>query len=252
MGTRFGLVIIVLVIALVSLSFRDQPQLRPIAAAAPIGHPVIRPLDVVTSSVSRGLASLRSRRSGVNAGEARRHAEMRGTAHAFFDVDDMARRALGPHGKGLVPGEHEEFVRLFGDVLTQSFMSIVERYSDDDVASLDEEVAGTFAQVRSRITPEHGSEIAIKYRLSQRGSQWTVYDIVFDGTSLVSNYRNQFNSIIATSSVSQLLERMRMASSRPPPGRDMVGGAGAAELDRSARGRLAAGLLLGAAYPRWR
>ena len=226
-GKRFGLVPLVLVLLVTSLGFRDKTQT--VAAAAPIAGPAIRPLDVVTSSVSRG------------------------TAYDLFDVSDMARRALGQHWKGLLPREHEAFVRLFGDVLTRSFVTILERYTGDNVASLDEEVAGTFAQVRSRITPEQGSEIAIEYRLSQRGSQWTVYDIVVDGVSLVSNYRSQFNSIIGTTSVAQLLERMRTARSRRPQGRDAVGDATTAELATSARGRLAAGLLLSAAsYPRKR
>jgi len=248
-GKRFGLVTLVLVLAVASLGFRDETQT--VAAVAPIAGPAIRPLDVVTSSVSRGLASLRSQRIGFSAGQ-ERHAEIRGTAHDFFDVDDMARRALGQHWKGLLPREHEEFVRLFEDVLTQSFVTIVERYTDN-VASLDEEVAGGFAQVRSRITPEEGSEIAIEYRLSRHGLQWTVYDIVLDGVSLVSNYRSQFNSIIGTSSVAQLLERMRAARSRHPPSRDAVDGASSAESEESARGRLAAGLLLSvASYPRWR
>ena len=250
MVKRFGLVTLVLVLSVTSLGFRDKTRTQTVAAAAPIAGPAIRPLDVVTSSVSRGLASLRSQRIGFNAGE-ERHAEIRGTAHDFFDVDDMARRALGQHWKGLLPREHEEFVRLFGDVLAQSFVTIVERYTGDNVASLDEEVAGTFAQVSFRITPEQGSEIAIEYRLSQRGSQWTVYDIVVDGVSLVSNYRSQFNSIIGTSSVTQLLERMRTARSRRPEGRDVIGGAASAEREASARGRLAAGLFLGAAS-RWR
>jgi hypothetical protein len=80
-----------------------------------------------------------------------------------------------------------------------------------------------------------------------------VYDIVLDGVSLVSNYRSQFNSIIGTSSVAQLLERMRTARPRRPQGRDTDGGATTVELEASARGRLAAGLLLSvASYPRWR
>jgi len=238
----------VLVLSVTSLGFRDKTQT--VAAGAPIAVPAIRPLDVVTSSVSRGLASLRSPRIGFSAGEERR-AEIRGTAHDFFDVNDMARRALGQHWKDLLPREHEEFVRLFGEVLTQSFVTIVERHTGDNVASLDEEIAGTFAQVRSRITPELGAEIAIEYRLSQRGSRWTVYDIVLDGVSLVSNYRSQFNSIIGTSSVAQLLEQMRTARSRRPQGRDAVGGATTAEPETSAQGRLAAALLLGAASA-WR
>jgi phospholipid transport system substrate-binding protein len=250
MGKRFGLLTLVLVLAVASLGFRDET--RTVATVTPIVGPAIRPLEVVTSSMSRGLASLRSQRIGFNAGE-ERHAEIRGTAHDFFDVSDMARRALGQHWKGLLPREHEEFVRLFGEVLTQSFMTIVERYTRANVASLDEEVAGPFAEVRSRITVAQGSEIAIKYRLSQRGSQWTAYDIVLDGVSLVSNYRSQFNSIIVTSSAPQLLERMRTARTRHPQGPDAVGGASSAEREESARGRLVAGLLLSvASYPRWR
>jgi len=250
MGKRFGLVALVLVLAVASLGFRNET--RTVATVTPIDGPAIRPLEVVTSSVSRGLASLRSQRIGFNAGE-ERHAEIRDTAHDFFDVSDMARRALGQHWKGLLPREREEFVQLFGDVLTQSFVTIVERYTGDNVASLGEEVAGSFAQVRSRVTLERGSEIAIEYRLSRRGSQWTVYDIVLDGVSLVSNYRSQFNSIVGTSSVAQLLERMRTARTQRPPGPDAVGSASSAEREESARGRLVAGLLLSvASYPRWR
>jgi len=132
-------------------------------------------------------------------------------------------------------------------MLTQSFVTIVRQHTGDDVASLDEEVAGSFARVRSRITPAQGPEITIEYRLSRNGSRWTVYDVVLDGASLVSAYRSQFNSIIGTASVAQLLERMRTEPSRRLQFPDAVAGATIAEPEASARGRLAAGLLLGAA-----
>ena len=82
--------------------------------------------------------------------------------------------------------------------------------------------------------------------------QWTVYDVVLDGVSLVSNYRSQFNAIIGTSSVAQLLERMQAEPSRRPQFPDAVAGATITEPETSARDRLAAGLLLGAAaHARW-
>jgi phospholipid transport system substrate-binding protein len=246
---RFFLVILVLLLSVTNQGFRDEPATGD--AVAPIAGPVTRPLDFVTSSVSRGLAGLRSPRVGVNADEERR-AEIRRTADNLFDVDDMARRALGQHWKGLVPRQRNEFVGLFRDVLTQSFVTIVERYTGGHVVSRDEAIGGTFAQVRSRITPEKGPESTIEYRLSRSGSQWTVYDIVLDGVSLVSNYRSQFNAIIATSSVSELLERMQAEPSRRPQFPESVAGATITEPETSARGRLAAGLLLGAAaHARW-
>jgi hypothetical protein len=140
---RFGLVILALVLSAPSLGFRDKARTG--AADAPITGPAIRPLDVVTSSVSRGLVSLRSKRIGVDTGE-ERYGEIRGAAHDLFDVSDMARRVLGQHWKGLGPRQHDEFIRLFGTVLTQSFVTILERYGGDTMPSLDEEVAGTFAQ----------------------------------------------------------------------------------------------------------
>jgi ABC-type transporter MlaC component len=163
---RAGLVILVLVLSVISQGFGDKAA--PGDGVAPIADPEIRPLAIVTSPVSRGPASLRSHRVELNTSEERRP-EIRRAADELFDVDEIARRALGQHWKGLLPQEQH--------------------------------VAGTFAQVHSRISPERGSENTIEYRLSRSGSQWTVYDIVLDGASLVSNYRSQFNGIIGTSSV---------------------------------------------------
>jgi phospholipid transport system substrate-binding protein len=246
---RFGLVILVLAFSITSAGFRHTTA--PGEDVAPIPGLVSSPLDVVTSSVSRGLASLRSPRVGLSTCDDR-HPEIRRAADDLFHVGDIARRALGRHWKDLVPGDQNEFVGLFRRVLTQSFVTIVERYTGEDVIAVHEEIAGTFAQVHSRITPEHGPEITIEYRLSRSGPQWSVYDIVLDGVSLVSNYRSQLNAIIGTSSVAELLERMRTEPSRCRPSPDVVAGATVAEPTPSDRGHLAAGLLLGAAsYARW-
>jgi phospholipid transport system substrate-binding protein len=249
-GKRFGIVILGLVLSLTTLGFGDKAQMS--GDVVPIAGPATRPLDVVTSSVSGGLASLNSQRRGFDAGEAQ-YAEIRRAAAALFDVNDMARRALGRHWKDLSPPEQQAFVRLFTDVLTQSFVTIVERHTGGNVASRNEEVAGTFAQVRFRITPAQESQIAIEYRLSESGAQWSVYDVVLDGVSLVSNYRTQFSTIIATSSVPQLLERMRTEQSRRPQLRETARDATTTEAEMSARGRLAAGVLLAlGSYARWR
>jgi phospholipid transport system substrate-binding protein len=237
-------VVLVFVLSITSLGVGDKK--RPMGEdVGAIADAAIAPLDVVTSSMSRGFDSLRPQRVGFKASE-EGSAEIHRAAHELFDVVGMARRALGQHWKGLLPREQDEFVRLFGDVLEQVFVTIVERYAGDGVTVLDEAVTGTFAQVRSRIVPEQGSEIAIEYRLSRIGARWMVYDIGLDGLSLVANYRSQFNSIIRTSSGPQLLERMRTERSRPRS-REALGDATSAELETPARVRFAAGLLLGVA-----
>jgi phospholipid transport system substrate-binding protein len=221
---RIGLVILVLGLAVTGLGFGDKPG--PDDDVVPSNNPEIRPLEMVTSSVSRGLANLRSPRVGFNTGEERR-AEIRRATDDFFDVGDIARRALGQQWKGLGSRDRDEFVELFRAALTHSFVTVLQRYAGDHVASVDEEeVAGAFARVRSRITPSQGLETRIEYRLSRSGSQWTVYDIVLDGVSLVSSLRSQLSAIIGTSSVAQFLERLRTEPSWRPLSPDVMASAG--------------------------
>lgn len=234
--------ILVLGLAVTGEGFRHNPG--PAGDdVAPSNNPEIRPLEMVTSSVSRGLASLRSPRVGFNTGEERR-AEIRRAADDFFDVGDIARRALGQHWKGLGSRDRDEVVELFRAALTHSFVTVLERYAGDHVASVEEEVAGAFARVRSRITPSQGLETSIEYRLSRSGSQWTVYDIVLDGVSLVSSLRSQLSAIIGASSVAQFLERMRTEPSWRPLSPDVVASTTVAEPEPSTRWRVAVGLLL--------
>jgi ABC-type transporter MlaC component len=203
----------------------------------------LRPLDVVKSSVSRVLAIAQSSPAGITASEDRRTA-IRRVAHDLFAFNEMARRVMGQYSKDCLPQEQDAFVRLFADVFTQAYVTTVERYSGEDVTFLGEEVTGAFAQVRSLVITTTGSRMSIDYQLLERGSRWAVYDIVLDGTSLVSTYRSQFKSSIRSSSLAQLMERMRTDRLRRPA---QAGGTSvrANELGPS-QGRVE-GLLLGAA-----
>jgi len=82
-------------------------------------------------------------------------------------------------------------------------------YSGERVAFVGEDVDGGYARVHFRVIPNEGSESSIEYRLFESGPRWAVYDVVFDGRSLVANYRSQFDSITRSSFDSQLLEWMR-------------------------------------------
>jgi phospholipid transport system substrate-binding protein len=45
--------------------------------------------------------------------------------------------------------------------------------------------------------------------LHSDGGEWKVYDVVVEGIRFVNNYRQQFNSILASESFDGLLNRMR-------------------------------------------
>lgn len=230
-------VAVVLALALSSLEVSGDSQ----PTTGPSG-----PVDTVKSSVARAFVAVQSRPAGVTGRDG--GAEIQRAAQDLFDFNEMARRALGQHWQTLSAQERNEFVQGFTGILTQFFVAIVERYSGEWVTVMEEEVAGGYARVHSRVLPKAGSESLIEYRLFDRGSRWAVYDVVVDGRSLVSMYRSQFDSITRTAFVSQLRERMRTgpATGAQTPGVVVTFG-DAGLFEPSVRERWVTGLLLGAA-----
>ncbi|HJR03214.1 MAG TPA: ABC transporter substrate-binding protein [Methylomirabilota bacterium] len=194
----------------------------PAGAQPPKAAEQTGPLELVKATVSRVLAIVQAPRVVANDGRQRR-ADIRRAAQGLFDFREMARLTLAQHWKERSALEQEEFVRLFTELLEQSYLTTIENYAGEKITFQGESISGPYAQVRSRITSDRRMETSIEYRLRQHDAGWVVYDVVLDGVSLVSNYRSQFNSIIRTSSFADLLTKLRSkeieAHVIPRPGR---------------------------------
>ncbi len=163
------------------------------------------PLGFVKSSVARVLAIVQSSPMGS---DERRTGIVR-VSHELFDFNEISRRALGQHWKGLSPAEQDEFVELFTDVLERAFITSVDGYANEKVTFVGEAIDGAWAEVRSRIIPKQGAAVSVDYRLHEGNSRWTVYDVLSERVSLAASYRSQFNSVLRTASFAELLGRMR-------------------------------------------
>jgi phospholipid transport system substrate-binding protein len=168
-----------------------------------------RPVDLVATSVGRVMTVLRSRTRGTPL-TAEQREEIRRVAVQLFDFDEMARRTLAQHWNARSPAERTEFVRLFIDLLEQSYLTAIGNHPVTDVTFHGESINGTQARVRSRVVTARRAEILVDYHLLLlNGEGWQVYDVLADGVSVVSSYRSQFNAIIRATSFGQLLEHLR-------------------------------------------
>ena len=174
-----------------------------VAAAEPTAS--LGPLGLVQSSAARVLRIAQSTSVGSN----ERRAGIVRVSHELFDFNEIARRALGQHWKGLSTDEQGDFVQLFTDVLDRAFVAIVDGDPNGNVTFVEETIDGPSAQVRSRIIATNGAAISIDYRLHRTSMRWAVYDVVSEDVSLVATYRNQINAVIRTSAVADVLERIR-------------------------------------------
>ena len=138
-----------------------------------------------------------------------RRAAVRKIASEVFDVQETARRALGPHWQQRTPQERQEFVQLFAELLEQTYISKIDLFGGEKLKFTDEKVDGDNAIVRAKVVTKQQTEVPVEARMLRKGDRWLIYDILIENISLVGNYRAQFDRIIRTSSYEDLVKRLR-------------------------------------------
>jgi phospholipid transport system substrate-binding protein len=140
---------------------------------------------------------------------AERRAAVRKIAIDIFDVQETARRALGPHWQHRTPQEREEFVQLFADLLERTYINRIDLFGGERLKFTEEKLDGEHAIVRAKIVTKQGTEVPVEARMLNRTGRWQIYDVVIENISLIGNYRSQFDRIIRSSSYGELAKRLR-------------------------------------------
>ena len=134
---------------------------------------------------------------------------LRNAVNERFDWREMAQRSLADHWKSRTEEEKKEFVPLFTDLLESAYMNRIENYSGDKVNYDDEKVKGDYSLVKVTIYTDKQVEIPVVYKMKKKGQEWMIYDVSIEGVSLVKNYRQQFDSVILSSSYQGLVEKLK-------------------------------------------
>ena len=121
----------------------------------------------------------------------------------------MAQRSLGAHWQRRTPEEQAEFIKVFSDLLEQTYVDKIESYNNEKFIYMNERIDGRYAEVGSKIQTSKGEEFSINYKLHRVGADWRVYDLVVENVSLVNNYRSQFNRILTSSTYDELISKIK-------------------------------------------
>jgi phospholipid transport system substrate-binding protein len=125
-----------------------------------------------------------------------------------FDYLEMAKRSLGGQWDKLEEREQQEFVDLFTEFLTATYVEKMHSYSGEGVTFLNERLEGNHAEVKSIMVGKK-TEIPMDYRLMKKDDDWKAYDVLIDGISMVQSYRGQFVAILRSSSYEHLVQMLR-------------------------------------------
>lgn len=132
-----------------------------------------------------------------------------------FDFAEMAKRSLGERWANL-DGKQNEFVAAFASFVENAYMNTLASYRGEKILFLRERVNQNLAQVDTQVVAGNGDPLSVSYRLHLVGGEWKVYDVVVDNIGLVSNFHSQFNRILATASVDELMIKLRAKGPHRP------------------------------------
>lgn len=128
-----------------------------------------------------------------------------------FDFAHMTRLALGQSWQQATPAQQEELAKEFRTLLvrtyTNAFATLKERKATIKLAPA---AAGTQKEVtvKTRLTPASGQSISIDYSMESAAAGWKVFDVMVDGVSLVTSYRDSFATEVRNSGVAGLIKTL--------------------------------------------
>ncbi len=127
-----------------------------------------------------------------------------------FDLYVMSRLVLARNWKRFSEEQKAEYVEEFKQYLTNSYGRRIGRYDQQEVEIIGEreEPRGDVV-IQTKIVGGEFEGALVDYRLRNQTGDWRVIDVVIEGISMVSNYRDQFKSIVSSGGPELLLEKLR-------------------------------------------
>ena len=128
-----------------------------------------------------------------------------------LDIKLMSKIILGKKiWTEMSDSQKDDFVEAFQYRMTSTYMKSITAFDGEKVVFLPYEPGKreNIAYVKSKyLIP--GGDIAVDYRLIKKSEEWKVYDIIFDGISLMKNYRADFREHVSQNGIESLITSLR-------------------------------------------
>ena len=130
-----------------------------------------------------------------------------------FDVKTIGRFVLGRFWRKASEGERAEFLKLFEDLIVDTYVDRFAKYSGETLLVTKTEAArDDDSIVFSRINrPSGGPPVGVVWRLRLRNKRYLIIDVMVEGVSMGQTQRSEFASVIRRNggAVKGLLAKLR-------------------------------------------
>jgi len=183
------------------------------AAAAPDPQQAQQLVEDVTDQM---LAVLKNNTSDGQVDLDRIRSKVEEIVFPHLDFVTMTKLAVGRHWRDASNDQKRALVNEFRTLLVRTYTKSLDEYNNQKLEFLPLRPSPyeDRVKVRSKVVQQGGPDIPVEYALRYHDGEWSVYDIVIDGVSLVTTYRSSFSSQIDQGSIDALIESLRKKNSQ--------------------------------------
>jgi len=127
-----------------------------------------------------------------------------------IDFRAMTQLALGRNWRIASAAQRDQIVDGFRDMLVRTYSNAIGAYRGQkmEVKPTRMEPGDTDVTVRNSYISPGQPAVQVDYRMEKTPDGWKIYDIVFDGVSLVATYRSEFAQQVRDGGIEGLIARL--------------------------------------------
>lgn len=129
----------------------------------------------------------------------------------LLDVKYAARLILGRAGRGIEKEKVDEFAVCMSNLLINRYsMSLLYLSSEVKLEVLPQrgDLNEKLTRVRTRVTLPNGGQAPIDYAFRKTADGWKAFDVVVEGISYITTYRNQIMPDVQANGIDSVIERL--------------------------------------------
>ena len=172
------------------------------------------PVAVIEQTTNRVIAILADQ--GTSVDEKRRRVQ--DVVYESVDFETLSKLVLARNWSRFTEPQRVEFMTQFKEHLSMTYGRNVETYKNEKVTITGsrEEAKGDWT-VKTKVLRGGPGDILVDYRLRQRDGRWGIIDVIIEGVSLVSNFRSQFQDVVAGGGPERLIALLREKNAKGEP-----------------------------------
>lgn len=126
----------------------------------------------------------------------------------MFNFSLMSKLTLGKkHWPSFTKEQKERFTELFTKRLKDSYLDKMMLYTDEKIEYKESVQVKKKVHIPTILTSKD-NKISMLYKLHKSKQGWRIYDIEIQGVSLIRSYRHQFDEILRSKTVDDLLAKL--------------------------------------------